>query len=244
MSDWLEIHALADGHLEGEERKAAERKLAADDQLQAEYDAVSTLKQTLACKCASITCDETLRKAKLRLEEIDRAKRVNNFVGKYSWALCGVFFMAILGAATLNRVSGSQFDPADVARVSSSMSPIPLPGGKTVDAKSKWIDDLFGVPAPVRPSQLQISSVAKGVFNGYQTLRFDLTDKGGNLALFVIAGNLVAGTSASQTSSYAPVRVQTTNGLVWAERGYSFLLLGDRETGSLVSAADSIRLAR
>lgn len=244
MSDWLDIHALADGHLDGEERKAAERKLAEDPRLQAEYEAVTVLKRTLAEKCPPVTCEETLRKAKLRLEELDRARKVNTFIGKYSWALCGLFFVAILGAATLNRLSGSQFDPADVTRVSSSMSPIPLPGGQSVDARSKWVDELFGSPAPVRPNQMGIMSVAKGAFNGYQTLRFDLSDKSGPLALFVIAGQLNVGGSPAQPGMYAPVRVQTTNGIAWSERGYSFLLLGDQETESLAAAADAIRISR
>ena len=65
MSDYLDIHALADGQLSGAEKSAAETRLSGCDASQREYQAVGILKDVLQSKCEPIECAETWSKCQV-----------------------------------------------------------------------------------------------------------------------------------------------------------------------------------
>ena len=119
MKDILQLHALADNQLDPNEAAQVQAALQKDPELMAEYHAVLSIKDCLQSKVSSVTCDETWRTCVGRLNEIDRTRRVEGFVGRYAWALCGVFFLFIVygGISNRGKVGTASMETADLAHM-------------------------------------------------------------------------------------------------------------------------------
>lgn len=236
MSEYLDLHALADGQLDGEAKKAAEDRLRTCERSKAEYEAVTTLKQTLESKCESLTCDQTWSRCQRRLREIEKTRRVENFVGKYAWGLCGAFLLCIVVGGSLNR-AGAGIRTGDVARVSASMSPLPL--GSSGERR-KILEDVMGGPMKIETDKVQVVGAAKGILNGHEVVKLELMDPSGPMAFFLFAdaAQIVDGT---QRGGFCACVVNGTNGLGWSEGRTSFLLIGDRPLDDLQVVAQAIR---
>lgn len=236
MSDYLELHALADGQLEGEAKLAAEERLRTCERSQAEYEAVLGLKETLGSKCEALTCEKTWSRCQSRLREIEKTKRVENFVGKYAWGICAAFLMFIVIGGSLNR-AGAGVRPGDVARVSASMSPLPL---GSIGDRRKMIDDLMGGPMKIEPEKVQVVGAAKGVLNGHNVVKLDLADPSGPMAFFLFE-NTSQILEGRERDGFCACVVNGTNGLGWTEGKSSYLLIGDRPIDDLQVVAQAIR---
>jgi hypothetical protein len=237
LSEYLELHALADGQLEGEAKLAAESRLRTCERSKAEYEAVQALKQTLETKCESLTCEKTWSRCQGRLREIEKTKRVENFVGKYAWGICGAFLLCIVVGGSLNR-SGAGVRPGDVARVSASMSPLSL--GSSTSERRRVLEDFMGGPMRIEPEKVQVVGAAKGVLNGHNVVKLDLADPSGPMAFFLFqnASQILEG---RERDGFCACVVNGTNGLGWSEGQRSYLLIGDRPIDDLQVVAQAIR---
>src|SRR5688572_11364387 len=115
MSDWLEIHALADEQLSAEEKAQAQERLANSEKSQRELRAIQAIKEAAASRRDTVTCEQTWKRCQRRLDEMDKVHRIEGFVGKYAWALCSVLFIGIVGAGMLNR-NRTSFGASEVPR--------------------------------------------------------------------------------------------------------------------------------
>src|SRR5688572_18589792 len=122
MSDWLEIHALADDQLSDEERARANARLEGCEKSRAELAAIHAVKDVLGTRRDAVTCEETWQRCQRRLDELDKTARIEGFVGRYAWALCGAFLALIIGVGMLNRSSGS-LAADDVPRIAAGLTP-------------------------------------------------------------------------------------------------------------------------
>src|SRR5688572_10010513 len=103
MSDWLEIHGFADEQMSDAEKASARQRVASDPACARELQAIQAVKDVLQTRRDAITSDETWANCQRRLDELDKAHRIEGFVGRYAWGLCGLFLALIIGVGVLNR---------------------------------------------------------------------------------------------------------------------------------------------
>lgn len=245
MSDFLDIHALADNQLEGDERRAAEERLRGCEHSQAEFQAVQDLRQTLQAKCAPIQCEETWKRCQRRLDEMARTRRVESFVGRYAWGMCSVFVVAIAMAASLNRLGGTSFSTGDVARASSTMIPFGAPRSQAPADQRKWLEGVMNGPMPAHPESVQVIGGASGVINGHRMVRINLADPTGPMAFFMMENvQRIADAEGITRRGFSISKVNGANGVGWNEGRRAFLLIGERPIDDLELVAEAIRAGK
>lgn len=117
----LEIAALADGELKGNDKVTAEQEVANDPAARAHFQGVMAVKETLKTKLPSHNCKETWSKCVGRLDELERASRTESIVGRFSYAMAAVLIVAIFSAAYLNRTDAQGFlDRGSLQRITAS----------------------------------------------------------------------------------------------------------------------------
>ena len=238
MSDWLDMHALADGQLDGKAKSEAERAAGDDAHLKAEYEAVHSLKRVLS-KVESADCSSAWSSCVRRLNDVDRAEKVTSFVGRYAWGLCSIFIVVILGAAVVNRMNPSRLAAGDLAYMASGLSPL---GGST--SPQRVLEEFGAVKPLVAPERLTVLGAAKGFFNGSPAVRYDLQDGNGAMMLIITRGEGVIGCEQMESSCYQTSRVGNGYLVTWCDGGYTMALIGDRNPDALCSAADQLRTTR
>jgi len=241
MSEYLDLHALADGQLEGDAKRAAEERLRTCERSRAEYETVCRLKETLSDKCQSITCEETWQKCQGRIHEVRNARGVERFVGKYAWGLCGAFLLAIVVGGSLNRGTSNAVRTGDVARVSASLSPLALPSFQAPEERKRWFQDVMSGPMADAPEAVKVLGAATGLMNGHKVVRINLGDTIGPMALFALQN--IGGIEDAQKGEggFFACQFNGTNGVSWTEGPHSYLLIGDRPIDDLETVARAIR---
>lgn len=236
MMERMDMHALADGQLEGAAKQAAEAARDADPALRAEFDSISILKQALQSKAEPITCAETWQKCRGRLEELEKRKRVEGFVGRYAWGLCSVFFVAILGAAMFNRSNGDGLRTGDAARMLSSLAPISRNGGTASVEMRDWIRKTNSSP------EIRLVGVAQGSYNGHPVAVYQLQDADGDLAALEIRGvNKVEGVEPMlENNRFSVGKLNNTNCVTWVEGSSTLFLVAERPYEELARVAEAL----
>ncbi len=106
MIDPLALHALADGEISMSEALRLTRDVEAEADVVAELRAIEFRKLLMKEKVEERS-DQAWRRC--RAADIDKARRVEGFVGRYAWALCSVFFLVIFtGASFVARARTTQ----------------------------------------------------------------------------------------------------------------------------------------
>ncbi|CAN5430017.1 hypothetical protein BH11ARM1_BH11ARM1_17760 [soil metagenome] len=239
MIDPLELHAYADGQLSKQDEGRVRASLKQDAAAQAELDSILSLKKALHSVDA-VECSAAWAKCVGRLDELDKANRTESFVGRYAWALCGVFFLCILGGGMFNRMSpGSQMQAADVARAAASLTPAAGPRSQEPAEVAHFLDDLVGKASKsLTPDRLQVVNGATGEVDGHRVSKLGLHDADGDLCLIII--NDVLDLSNLKQASDPNFRVgslQGMNSVAWTENNVTMILAGNRPFDALVSAA-------
>lgn len=246
MIDWMKMQALADGELAGADQASATSSKTSDPKLQAEYETVLSLKSTLQQHCTSIPNPDLWQATKRRLDAIDSTRRAEKFVGRYAWGLCGVFFLMLVSAATVNRMGHRSLHTSEMARMAAGLSPLSVPApsdGGIGDVLASAVGD-----APVRsqPSDLQLVGIAKGITDGYRMVRLTFADRQGEVALIVVQNaKEVAGVEPnSERNGLCPGKIGDMNCVSWNEGEYALVLVGDRSTPDLELIAADMRASR
>lgn len=236
MSDWMEMHALADGQLEGAAKAEAESKLS-DPANRAEFEAVQTLKGVLQSKCESVSSPTTWSKCRERLAELDKRKTVEGFVGRHAWGLSTLFFAIILGAGLFNRAfHGEGIGTGDAARALSGLSSLShSTTTPSVDMKD-WI-------VPPRGDQLRLLRQSAGTFQGHPVAAAYFEDAKGPLAAFSIFGvSRIEGVEPMlDNPAYSVGKLNGVNCVTWSNGANTFFLVGERPFEELGSLADRLR---
>lgn len=241
MSDWLDIHAYADGQLDGDEKRSVEERLKTCEKSQAELRAVQGLKAVVQEKCPSMHCQETWERSRKRLDEIDRTKRAEFFVGKYAWGICAIFFVVIFSAAMFNRTMGGGLRTGDV--LASSLSSVGSPRSQAPSEQQKWLQGFLPEQRLSMPeNNIRVLGGAVGQMDGKKIVRLNLEDGKGELALFIVSQvNHVDDMQQLQGHSmYSAGRVNNRNCLTWNDGGWAYLMIGERSIDELVHAADAM----
>jgi anti-sigma factor RsiW len=234
----MTVHALADGQLEGEEKRAAEALLH-DPALRSEYEAVLSLKSVVRTKCEPVSSPGTWHKCRERLAEMDKRSVVEDFVGKYAWGLSSIFLALIIGAGLFNRAfSDEGIATSDAARMLSglaSSSSAASEAAPSVDM-SEWI-------TPPRGGEIRQVGHASDVFQGHPVAAYYFEDANGRFAVLNVYGvSRVEGVEAMlDRPGYFAGKLNGFNSVAWFERANSLFIVGDRPHEELAKLAERLR---
>ncbi len=244
MNDWIEkIHALVDDQLTPDEKSEVTRLISESKEAQAEYQWALYLKDTLATKCAPVADDDSWREAVARLDAIDRTKRTETFVGRYAWAMCALFLVAIVSAAWVNRTTGSrQLSNEQVAGLFGSFAPAmersTVQNQAPQDVVKQCVPD---APVVVIPATFRIEAAERTSGNGHDAARLLLQDDRGRLALVIIKD--ANGVESIETPAGTEYQTGTLNDkpcVMWQKNGSTILLMGPRSTEDLLRIAEGM----
>jgi hypothetical protein len=247
MSDKLDIHALADGQLDGEAKADAAEQILKDPTARAEYESVVLLKQTLKRTCPPTPEPVAWKAAMSRLDEIDRSKRAEVFIGRNAWALCGLFIVMIFSMAMFNRATGrNKLYTGDMARMMSSMVPLPFTNQEPSEVQRKVQDELGETPFQVPADGLHATQMSRGFFDGRRALLVNLEDPNGPAALLIIENiHEVEGLShEGGEQAFSVGKLNGVNAIAWQSSEFICLLVGERDVQDLHQAATRIRVVR
>ena len=238
MTEPTQLHAFADGELTPTEANALRESLKTDPASAAEVDAVLNLKDFLAKNGARHTNDESWRACVRRLDEIDKARRVEGFVGRYAWALCAALFLFILsGRAAMRNVQGDSARTADFARIfGGSVAPVT----EQNRAQAKFYGEILGqVGRNLDPNAIQIGIPLRGMVHDMPAARVPMRDRKGDLVLLRIGGllNIQDTVPAPSAPNLTSGVVDGENCVVWHVNGETWLLSGPRSVDGLGEVA-------
>jgi len=242
LSDWLQdIHGLADGELGPEEKARAAEELLKNPKAQAEYQWTLYLKETLRNRCQNVKDEECWSASVRRLNEIDRTKRTERFVGRYSWALCALLLATILVGGALDRFGLNKGVSSSNMASLFSLTPRNVHPGEARDLVKNTIGN---APFAVESNGTTLTSVATGRVGQFQAAKLAFRDASGPFLLVVVkdANGFEGIEGLQESAAYSLGRINGRPCITWKEGGYALLLVADRQESELLKLADGIRL--
>ncbi len=226
MSEYLDIHAVADGQVGPEEAQAFREQINREPHLQRELDAIVSLKSTIQQHCKGVPCEETWKSCQSRLASIEKADRVNGFVAKYSWQLCGSLVVCILMAGAWSRMGNQSrsIDPSQVPNIA-GFSALPNSAGNEYGFQ-KYLRDTW-----------RLNGAYRSQVNGRELVCYDLEDGIGRFALYAVAG-------VDQVEGACHRKVQGMNCYNWVHNGVQFMVMSDRDHTELEAIAAKVNSQR
>lgn len=244
--DPLAIHGLVDGELLEPERTTVERSISESVEATREYLAVQALKAAIAENAPRVENDELWTRCEKRLEAIDRAHRVEGFVSKYAWGLCGLFFLVIVGGGLMSRNrAGNQVRSGDVARMMSGLGPFSSSSSTPRQADRLLRDTVGEAPVQRQMGNFRPVGQASGECDGRKVACVTLQDQIGRVALVVIADATGVEDAQPMDAGGGDLRLgtyQDMNCVSWSQNGYTLMLMGDRSGFELARIASTIRV--
>ena len=234
MIDPIRLNAYVDEELNDQDRSQLEAELRLCQLSQAETDAIRTIKTIISSRSETHTCTETWTVCIERLNGIDKARRTENFVTKYAWALCAGVFVTILVGGAINR--SSSLNSAELPNMMSQLTPSGRQDSALAD-RTQLYDEVLK-RASKQLDRLRLLSVRTGDFDGQHVEKYDLEDAAGVFALFVVAGNVdTEGFIAMPQAGYISGLMGQSNCVAWHNQGRTLMIVGDRSYDNLVKAA-------
>jgi len=241
MTDPKQLHALADEELNPLEANALRSQLKSDPQATAEVDAILNLKDILRSNSLRHNDEEAWKGCLRRLDAIDKSRRVEGFVGRYAWALCGIMFVFIVsGRYAMRNVQGDNARTADLARIFGGSSRASTPETR---AESKMYSDLLNaVKQSLDSTEIEVNRPTFGQVRDMPAARYLMRDRKGDLSLVQVDGVLTVQDTAPMSNA-PDLESGTVNGancVVWHKAGQTFLLSGDRSVNDLAETASRL----
>ncbi|HEY0868424.1 MAG TPA: hypothetical protein VGE01_13645, partial [Fimbriimonas sp.] len=242
-----DLHALADGELSAEQTSELRRKLETDAEGKEEFERIVALKNCLSSRSLKEDCRAEWRGCVERLHEIDRSRRVERVVGRYAWAMCGVFFLFILAGGIAQRgIAGNRVASEDIVHAATNLIPTRTPPMRNTMARDAYLDAMLGeANMSLDPDRLDILGGAVGEINGRRATRLTLRDANGDMALMVVSGALDFDSMPTLVVRGMALRVGSAEGMnmvAWEFDHGSAILIGSREHRELAETAQRIAL--
>jgi anti-sigma factor RsiW len=248
MIDPLDIQAYADGELSPEDRARVEREIAASESATAELVRIRALKSFLAEKSEAVDGDDVWTRCVSRLDELDRSRRVEGFVGRYAWGLCGLFFLVILAGGVFNRANQQSVRTGDVASYVAGLGPSSSGGvidDKMLQVKRGLNSLLKNLQQAQASDQIILTGQREGISrDGRRVVAFDMRDSRGVMSLLVIPGvtTIDAMSETDATGAFGAGMIGQSNYVCWVDGGYALVLIGDRSPQELQTIGERIRV--
>jgi hypothetical protein len=246
MIDPIELHRLADGDVSAEESAVLRDRLQASPNDMREYESIVTLKRAMVQYVKPVDSKEAWKACRLRIRDLERARSTERIVTRYAWALCGVFFIAIVGGGLANRARTDQaVSISDISRIATTLAPPRTPPKKDA-ARERWLDDLLGqARRSVDPNRLEIVQYANGQLDGRPVTAFYLQDTTGRLTLLAMPGafSLQGAPALPADRTFKLGHLQGLNCVVWSDGKDTWCLVANRDYEDLVNTASLLTQA-
>lgn len=239
MTDRELLHAFADGELTPEETARVGSGLTEEEERFVR--SVRDYRKEIVIRVDEPDVSSWLA-ARERVREIDSARRVETFVGRYAWGLVGALGLSLVFVGVRNRaIDPGRIESADLARMAASLGssrPRPTVGA---EAEKAWMDELLGRAAvSIDPQRLAIRSSAEGLLDGQRVTRLVLADAVGDLSLLVVHGPATFDGMADLGGGFGAGRIGATNCVTWSDGASAMVLCADRPVADLRAVAQRI----
>lgn len=241
----LQVHAYVDGELDSSEVSIWQARLESSEGLQALHAELVALKGRLRALESGTHpaegTDEVLADCIRAVRRQDTARRTDEFVGKFRYALAAGVACLVVGAAVLNwsgpaNVRGASF--ADTLRASAA-------GGADVpslEAAWGWLRRAFRgdiAPPPLKLTDLRPVRV-EVLRSETQCGRLLLEDGNGDRYVFVFSEGVLPydGEPVRGMPGFRCVRYGALNVICWTDGQYTFGLAGSREPADLAAMVE------
>lgn len=243
MSDLIEnMHALADGELEGDAKAAALQAVASDPQAAAEHGWATLFKTQLREKLQPVENEELWSACRARLDAIDKTSKAEVFVGKYAWAFCLIFLVGIFSAATVNRMDRSRpLGNSHVAGLLNGLTPLNFSESKQA---LESVRQAVGAGPRQNPDQTRVTSLSLGTVDGRRAAKLTFEDNVGEMSLYVVSSTSGIEGIEGSDRGYKCGHINENSAVCWTEYGRLFMLVSSRSHEDLMHVADEIRNTR
>ncbi len=235
MIESSKLHALADNELPDEQRAQLMAQLNADPSAQAEYMQILSLKNALRSSASTPECDDLWKACRGRLDEIDKTKRVEAFVGKYAWGICGVFFVAIAFGGVFNRSANRAVPANDVAGYMAGLS-LSSPRTQSKAELAPALKQIVGEAFIDRPAEMMVTAIGSNPEQGKRTQFARLTDAFGSVSVIALLDvKEISGLwDYEPNTKYKCAKVNGANAMFWnREDGVICMVIGQRSYDEL-----------
>jgi hypothetical protein len=185
MIDRTELHALADNELPPERSAELKSQLDRDPASLAELEAIHATKRCLRSCANDVDASTLWVECRDRLDEVDRTKRIESFVGRYAWGICGLFFVAIALGGFFNRSLPRSADSNQVAGYVANMAPISRPAFTDAGADDRMFRQVLGESFN-RPQQVRITDIGVSDEPGRRVSMFRCDDGYGPVVVLAL----------------------------------------------------------
>jgi len=236
MNNWENLSAMADDQLSAEEAAAIKRAMQADPTLRMQYDSILSLKRTLRNNLPQHDSPETLALCRERFAELSRTSQTENIVHRFRYAFTAVLAIAIISAATLNRLGGN--DVMGRNAIAESLSASVAGGrGEVLDQSraQAWLRDQV-TQSPFGPRELSVVRTDQLMVQGRPVNRCVYTDGETDFILVFVQGVVECG--GEPVEGYPGLkrtRIEGLNALTWCEGDKSFVFAADLPVSTLLS---------
>lgn len=238
MTERTDLHAFADGELPSVEATALDAEIAASPALAAEVERIRSIKQCLATHAVRHEAPEVWKGCVGRLDEIDRVRKAEHFVGKYAWAICSLLFLVIVSGGILTRARGGSMRMGDVAAVSAGLVPTSNPHLSAPEQIPTLIDQQIGERPTFMLDPRHVVGVAASDQPMGRVIDFHLRDEIGDADVMVIPQTTVEGVQPMGDGLSAG-EINGVNCVAWRDGGCSVLLIAPRSHEELRAMAHS-----
>jgi hypothetical protein len=238
--DRLDIHAFADRELAPDELTRLEREIASSPEATRELQAIQSLKSCLLTKLEAPQPGEVWKICSERLDELDRVKKAESFVGKYAWALSALLFAVILGGGLLNRARGYSVNMANVATFNSDLTSWGAPRITQPEKLRSWISNQTGQRPTLHVDPDKVVALAISDQPQGRVVRLRMRDNLGLVDLMIIPN--VSGIDGVRPMGGGMFMGQVNgfNCVTWPDSGCEVLVIGSQEPAQLQQFAQSL----
>ena len=234
MIEKSELHALADNELSEQEAANLKERLDGNSRAQAEYLEIIAMKSALRATAHIPECESLWKACQGRLDEIDKTRRVEAFVGRYSWGICGVFFLAIAVGGILNRSMMRPVQPNEVAAYMAGLSPMSVPRNQA--ELNPALKQIMGETFANRPATMTVTALGSNRQMGRRTEFVQLSDAFGSVAVVALLDVKEVGGlwDYEQDRNFKCARIDGANAMCWSrDDGVICMLIGQRSYSEL-----------
>ncbi|MFM9873208.1 MAG: hypothetical protein ACKVQS_07055 [Fimbriimonadaceae bacterium] len=228
------VHALADGELNAADEAEARKLISENAELSAEYEWARSIKTALVTHCKPISNDEAWQRCIGRLDELDKVRGTESFVGKWAWVFCGALLLMIFAGGIVSRTVGSR--TVSNTQIAGLLDPI------SSGTAAKQMPDVQAVNNVDLTKFQRTSAVGGYLENNRAFVKYGLRDQVGlaGLALAIIQGaDRIEGLDQSTTNPLIKSgKLNGVNSVTWSVQGNTCVLFGERPTDELVSLAE------
>ena len=184
MIEPLNLHAYVDGELSSSERVEVQKLLGESQEALREVEAIQNVKQVLGDRLPEVIGGASWKACVRRLDEIDKARRVERIVGKYAPAMCSVFFVAIVAGGLVSR--NHTGTPSTGRNLTAMLGRMRFDKSPANEEKTVWLKSLIDNSKMSTPDRLQIRESDDCEIDGMIVQRVVLRDDVGDVTLLMI----------------------------------------------------------